>query len=306
MFGCDICSRMFSTKQMLEYHLVNNVCLQKNSGIKCPICDKGYQNEKWLKKHMVSCENSTKVSTGGDIFIGEVSTKSNLTCVKCNAKFNHKSSLSRHKSKYCKGNKNETNKSELAFYKQMFIENKEEKQQLEKEKQELIKLLMDKAGNTTINYNPSNFGNTTQSQVQNIKINGFGKEDLSYLTDGNKLKICDKVYGSVAGCIEDVHLNDKHPENRNIRIKNRQRNEIEKYDHEKQKWQITDLMEGVKDLITLNSDRVVDFFENGTKEKMSNSRAKRFESFMEDLSCETPEVMQRLIKDTKQLIKNSK
>ena len=135
-----------------------------------------------------------------------------------------------------------------------------------KEQQELIKILMEKAGNTT-NVYTTNCGNTTtntQNNNNNIQINGFGKEDITYLTETNKTTICESIYGSVAKCIEAVHLNDKHPKNKNIRMRS----------HKKQKWQITDLMEEVRELIDLNYDRVVGFYDDGIKEKLKPQRKK--------------------------------
>jgi hypothetical protein len=292
MFSCDICSKEFKRKQHLEYHLVNNVCINtKKILLKCTICDKGYSNQKWLDKHTVNCTISTNQHSPQNS--AQIDKPLVNTCELCNKTFSDSYCLKRHVAKFCKVKKltniNESSKDILI----------EEQIKFMKEQQELIYKLMDKIGNTTNNVNSNN------TVTQNIQLNGFGEEDLSFLTDNMKAMICNTVYGSVAKCIEIIHMDDSRPENKTMRIKSRKRNEIEKYNGKKKKWEICDLMEGVKDLIGHNYDRVLGFYDDSkVKSKMSTSKINRFDKFIEDMDDELPEVMSRLETDAKKLIKN--
>ena len=316
MFSCELCSKNFTQKVTLEYHLINNVCIKDDIVHKCIQCDKTYKSSKWLHKHMVTCNNtpnSVKIhqvqipihQNTPEIHQNTLEFNQNILnkfykCMYCQRQFTRSDSLGIHIKSRCKVKKDtEYNNKELL--KILLIKDKESKlkeEKLEKEKAELIKLLVEKAGSTT-NVYTTNIGNTTTQNTQqnnNIQINGFGKEDISYLTDSNKVNICESIYGSVAKCIEAIHLNDKHPENKNIRMRSHKRgdaqacvNKIEKFDHKKQKWQISNLNEGVKELIDVNYDRVLDFYDEIAKSKMSSYKNSRFENFVKDMKDELPE-----------------
>jgi hypothetical protein len=201
--------------------------------------------------------------------------------------------LKRHISKYCKiktlqvcSNNSQTNT--------VLTQKVEEQQQLINQLIEALKT----QGNTNI----SNCNNTN---IQNIQINGFGNEDISFLTDGKKLMICDSVYGSVGKCIEVIHMDDQRPENKTIRIKSRKRNEVEKYNGKKQKWEVCDMKESMKELIEINFNRVNEFYnEDGIRKKMTSNKVNRFDQFVDDVEGEEPEVIKRLEDDVKKLIKN--
>ena len=210
----------------------------------------------------------------------------------------------RHKKKSCKVKKeqfeikkqiNETQINKLETLNEVNVLNQELKEQ-----KELIKILLQKAGSTNVY---THIGNTTQQNT--IQINGFGKEDISYLTDSDKVNICETIYESVVRCIEAIHFNDKHPENKNIRMRSHKRGEIEKFDHNKQKWQISDLKEGVKELIDINYERVLDFYNETAKSKMISKKNEIFENFIKDMTQELPELIHKIEKNTKNLIKNS-
>jgi hypothetical protein len=231
---------------------------------------------------MVKCNTHTNTHTP--------SPPTQLSCDNCHIIFSRADSLKRHVGKYCKAKKTDINGPSKDELFQIIIEQKD-----------MIDKLVGKVGNT----NNTNCHNTTNNITQNIQINGFGDEDISHLTDSIKAMICGNVYGSVAKCIEIVHMDDTRPQNKTLRIKSRKRNEIEKYDANKQKWKICDLIVGVKELIGLNYDRVIGFYdEYGVKKKMNTNKKKCFDQFIEDMDDEKPEVTKRLEDDAKTLIKN--
>ena len=88
---------------------------------------------------------------------------------------------------------------------------KEKNKKIEKLEKKVDKLT-DKIGNTTI----LNNNNTTNNLTNNIKINSYGKEDLSYISDEFKTSLLSVPYNAINKMIEVIHFNDKKPENKNI------------------------------------------------------------------------------------------
>ena len=122
----------------------------------------------------------------------------------------------------------------------LIIELKKEKKQLYKQ----IEKLIDKAGNTTNNNIQANTQNT-----QNIKLNSYGKEDLSHITDTFKTDLLKLPYGMIPKMIEAVHFNDNKPENKNIQFTNIRDNKLkvfseDKWIHKGKEETINDLMDG--------------------------------------------------------------
>ena len=112
----------------------------------------------------------------------------------------------------------EQQKKELAELKQMFKEererNKLERESYLKERDDLHKHigeLIKKAGNTTNN-------------TANITLNCYGHEDLSHITEDLKMEWVKLPYGMVQKMIEHVHFSNKRPENWNIKLTNKNKN----------------------------------------------------------------------------------
>jgi hypothetical protein len=116
---------------------------------------------------------------------------------------------------------------------------------LEKDKKELQKTihkLIDKAGNTTINNIKS-----TQNNQQNIKLNNYGSEDLSHITDFFKTNLLSLPHGMIPKMIEAVHFNNDKPENKNILLPNKNDNKMKVFSGDK--WVYKDKNETINDLM---------------------------------------------------------
>ena len=117
---------------------------------------------------------------------------------------------------------------------------------LEKDKKELQKTihkLIDKAGNTTINHIQS----TQQNNQQNIKLNNYGSEDLSHITDFFKTNLLGLPHGMIPKMIEAVHFNSDKPENKNILMPNKKDNKLKIFSGDK--WIYKDKNDTLHDLI---------------------------------------------------------
>jgi len=145
--------------------------------------------------------------------------------------------------------------------KNVIIELKNEKRQLYKQ----IEKLIDKAGNTT------NIQNT-----QNIKLNSYGKEDLSHITDMFKTSLLKIPHGMIPKMIEAVHFNDNKPENKNIQFTNKRDNKIkvfsnDKWVHKSKDETIHDLMDGKYFILDTHYSNVIENNnQDGTNSKTLN------------------------------------
>ena len=71
--------------------------------------------------------------------------------------------------------------------------------------------------------------NTQNNNNQQVKINNFGEEDMSYITPEKSKNLLIDPRNSITNLIDDTHFNLDHPENANIRIPNKKQPFIELY-----------------------------------------------------------------------------
>ena len=115
-----------------------------------------------------------------------------------------------------------------------------ELRELKKQRKIMLKQidqLIKKAGNTTITNNTQN----------NIKLNGYGKENLSFITDAFKTQLVKGPYGMIPKMIEHIHFNDEIPENKNISLPNKKENIIKIFSGDK--WIFKNKNEVLNDLV---------------------------------------------------------
>jgi len=89
--------------------------------------------------------------------------------------------------------------------------------------------LLQKVGNTT---------NTTNNNTININLNGFGKEDLSYIT-GEFIQdlIRNNLFSAIPKLLKEIHFNPEHTENRNTLVPSRKDTLAKIYNGDK--WDFT-------------------------------------------------------------------
>jgi hypothetical protein len=117
-----------------------------------------------------------------------------------------------------------------------------EKNKQIKKLEKTVDKLIDKAGNTTINHIQSN-----QNNQQNIKLNNYGSEDLSHITDFFKTNLLGLPHGMIPKMIEAVHFNSDKPENKNILLPNKKDNKVKIFSGDK--WVYKDKTETIEDLM---------------------------------------------------------
>ena len=230
-----------------------------------------------------------------------------LECRYCNKVFSHKQSKYLHESKYCKEKLKKQDelaelKEQLAQKDQILEEKLAQKdaemkaqmeilinfnkEQMEQQKEFLIKhieTLMKNAGNTTNNNNINNTDNSTNIDKQeiNIHINGFGNEDISYITDRHFRHWFNGPFSAIPNLIEYIHFNPKKPENWNAKIPDDKTSKALIYNAEKEMWVKREKKEVINDMVEKSYNMLDTNFEIQKEAKTLDEKGKRkFENFM--------------------------
>ena len=266
MYKCNLCSRVFSSKQWLDYHLAKKIPC--NLKLTCTICDKHFSSKQSLERHKIRkipcvkkivLTNAHKCSQNDEIVnnileknkSNEIKLEENFEnqeniCEYCNKIFSKKSNLTRHIKHYCKNRK------------KILEENKELKEELEILKaKSVININNTVTNNTITNNNVTN--NTVNNTINNIEINAFGKEDISCLTKDILFKVIKNPDSGIPLLIKLIHFNPEYPNNQNICIKNKKDNYLDVYNG--QEWEKKNQKDTIDNLIISKKDMADDFFD---------------------------------------------
>tara|TARA_B100000787_G_C16183215_1_gene293087 strand:+ start:110 stop:958 length:849 start_codon:yes stop_codon:yes gene_type:complete len=269
----------------------------------CKCCD--YETK--IKPHYNRHLNTNKHKKNGEksIIIGPVRYSTNINmceiqninfmCDYCDKTFTSSSHLSRHKKNNCKiKEQQDIQKKELSELKQMFKEERErnqlERERYQEESKDLhkhINELIKKAGNTTNN-------------TANITLNCYGHEDLSHITEDQKLEWVKLPYGMVQKMIEHVHFSNKRPENWNIKLTNKKDKMIKVF--RGNKWKYQDKDEVVSELIQTNYCRLDDFYENIASNDLNKLLNTRYKKFQTQFDEDDDELKDKLMKESSMIL----
>ena len=160
------------------------------------------------------------------------------------------------------------------------------KEEMEKQKEFLmnhIEILMKKAGNITNNIDNTNnsITNNIDNKQINIHINGFGKEDLSYITDRHFREWFNGPFSAIPNLVEYIHFNPKKPQNWNAKIQDDKTSKALIYNAEKEMWVKREKKEVINDMVEKSYNILDNNFEMQKEAKTLDEKGKRkFENFM--------------------------
>ena len=193
-------------------------------------------------------------------------------CKHCNNFFSRTSNLTKHL-KICKEKQNNNLENKI-----IKLENENHIVKLETENEIILKenKLMKKElrknnkmieNNTIINGNNNN-------NTNNIIINNFGNENLEYLTPKYLTELTRIPSLAIPKLIKDIHFNDKHPENKNVRLLHPKNRFIEvhenKWEHRNKKEIIEHIVETINDIMENNYNNNRDTMEESIKRSLVN------------------------------------
>ena len=225
----------------------------------------------------------------------KMSTNENRSfqCNYCKLYFSTKPNMRRHEIHFCKIAKNEKSKNaEMALI--MGIHN-QEKEKLHK----YIETLLETRSNT----------NNSHDSMDNIHLNNYGKEDMSYITDNFKNELLKGPYGMIQKLIEAVHFNKEKPENNNIIMPNKNEKMLKILDGDK--WIYKDKDETINDLIDWKNFMLDNHYEHlyNIKEltHFLNSRhISTYKRFQKLFDTEGVDLHEQLRKECKLLLLNNR
>ena len=277
LYSCEIC--MFSSKLKADHkrHLITKKHLGKTKAL-IPM----NQNEPKMNQNEPKMNQNEPKRT----------SQKKYYCEFCDESFNTLPSKRRHEIHRCKLNiivySGPINKSSIKI-----IESKHEKEKKILYKQ--IDNLIVKAGNTTNIMN--------NQKTQNIKLNGYGKEDLSHITDSMKTQMLEGPFGMIPKMIESVHFNHDKPENKNIQLTNSRDNKIRVFTGDKWVYKhkdeiISDLMDGKYFLLDTHYENIC--------EDLNNVSQSRYETFRSIFDEKEPKVHDHLKKECELVLLNNR
>ena len=219
----------------------SSVSTSAQNGYECKYCKKIYSKNSNLHRHMKTCKKKEEVSK-----IAELEEKLAV-----------------------KDAEMEYNKEQIDFLKKQ------------------IEILMKKAGNNTtntdnsINDNSINDNSINDNKQINIHINGFGKEDLSYITDSHFREWFNGPFSAIPNLVEYIHFNPKKPQNWNAKIPDDKTSKALIYNAEKEMWVKREKKEVINDLVEKSYNMLDTNFEIQKEAKTLDEKGKRkFENFM--------------------------
>ena len=219
-------------------------------------------------------------------------------CNFCEKTYTTNSHMNRHM-KNCK-NKDNPDKELLNYISNQIDELKEQQHKRDEqhalEKSEMrneIETLLEKVGNV--------INNITHNQ-QNIYINNYGQENLSYITSNYLNSLLKKPYGAIPKLIKDIHFHPKHPENMNIKITNKKLSYAKVW--EDNKWSIKDKNEIINNMVDKGFNIIEEQYEEN-EAKLDCSKKQNYEDFQKKFSEKDKELHKNLEKNTEIIIINN-
>ena len=301
LYKCNLCNFSTNIKTHYNRHLntlkhINNVYNSTNNSHTIQTNQSMSQNNpQIIQNNPQIIQNNPQIiqdeSTNLELL---ESTENNLKCQYCSKLFTLETNRIRHELHRCKENPNIIMKNGTRI-------NLNDKKKLVS----IIENLFDKYAGDTINNNnnmnnTNSYNNIDNSTNNTIILNNYGQEDISHITDKMKMSYLKLPYDSIQKMIEQVHFNNKKPENRNIEIPNKKHKIIKVYKDDK--WAYRDRGEIIKDLIHINYDRLDEYYEGGAKDKMSDKHNKRYKKYQHLFDNDDKNLIDTIRRDVELLV----
>ena len=286
MYYCDLCEKTFFNKTDFTRHL-NRV---KKCGIETDtnniklMLEKYKINENYTKNSENYTKNSENYTKNSETYTknSENYTKNNQCNNKLECEYCHKI--------FCRQN---VKKKHIIIS----CKKKKELDLIEFKKDEIEKSQIINSNNTTTNITNNTNITINNNITQNIKINGFGSEDISYVTNDFLQKVLKNPYLGFPKLVELIHFNPDHPENNNVKIINKREPYLDYFTGDS--WKTADKSKVIGDMLLTKKSITDDLYndiddEFKDYEKYSNA----IEYFVQNFIFEQP------IKANKKSLKN--
>ena len=260
---CDRCGYVNQHRSKFIKHL--------NRKYKCKVINKDISIEEIKEKYKLqkvspklvqispNTENTTCKVSPKLVQISPKVVPADFFCDFCDKTFKHKQSIYKHL-KNCIIKKQLEKEKNTIYWKKLFEQEKKEKEDKLKQKEDMINKLV-KQIETLLTKVGNNNNNTINNNINNnIIIRNFGNENISYLTNNFFKKL---LYGgpfiSIPRIVKRIHFNEKHPENMNLKIKDKDKPFISVF--EENKWKQKDRKDTIKEIVNDKFDLIDEKYE---------------------------------------------
>tara|TARA_B110000967_G_scaffold206350_1_gene252848 strand:+ start:8409 stop:9332 length:924 start_codon:yes stop_codon:yes gene_type:complete len=222
----------------------------------------------------------------------KIPVDTNTTCIYCKTTFQHRRYLEDHMRRSCKIIKSRLHDQVKPYIKA--IESMKEILNQERLMRERDKEIIDELKNQ-INVLLKGKGNV-YNYSQNIIVQPFGKENLSYIQDDYvKELISNEPMTCIPRLLQHIHFNSDHQENRNIKIPNKNQSMAQVYNGVN--WEYTDK----QSTITNMTDRAINIIT-----EHYNMGSNKYMDHITDKICENDRcVVKKIHKGTELMILNN-
>ena len=186
---------------------------------------------------------------------------------------------------------------EAKFKEEIKIQYEEREQKWREERLELkkeIEKLMEKVGDT------HNYHQTFNQN--NFILNNYGEENTKYLSKEYMLNLIKMPYGSIPKLIKDIHFHPKHPENHNLKIKNKKLPYVQLYKNSK--WTIHDKKDVINNIIDDSFNLIDEHYNEANKEDFQKRKIINYKNFQNDMNNHDKTIKKKINKEVEILILN--
>ncbi len=229
--------------------------------------------------------------------------KEEIKCLKCNRTFKCIYDFKNHLNKKNPCDNKEIYKCDICNKQYITIRNYKTHMKTHNNNVNKVNNVNHITNNNTYNIT-NNITNINNTYNINITINGFGKENYSYLTEQQICKILDGGYNCIPDLIKEIHFNTNYPENHNVYIANLSKKTILIYDGDR--WILAPKNKIIKDIIDNNEEFITEKYDE-LKNKLSKFAIRRLDKFLNDekRAADINEPLQLILYNYRDIVKNT-
>ena len=266
---CPNCKKTFTRNYNLQRHLARKFPCKRAEDTLSPNRRKQTQTDA-NRREQTQAILQTDINT-----LNTLNDHEHTACCYCDKKIKNKKNLYKHYRNACE----KIPESKREFYINKFAKNK---RHINSDKQlQIINNNSNNINNTNNIQNINNICNNNSNNTNNIqnnitiKLNAFGKEDISSLEKKDILKLIDKAYKMIPSTMKAIHFDI--PENRNMFIPNVNRPLVKVFNGEE--W----VFKSLENVTKIVSDNIRDNIETWTHKydkKLSATKRKALNAFV--------------------------
>jgi hypothetical protein len=152
--------------------------------------------------------------------------------------------------------------------------------------------------------NNTNIENQVNNNI-NIVINGFGDENIDYITKEFYKGLFNGPFGAVQKLIRQIHFHSEHPENWNVKITNDKTNKALIYKPHTKRWVKRDKKDTINSLVEKGYGILDDHFEIQKKEnELEDKVISKYTDFQKKYDSGDKQIEKKLEKDTREILVN--